>query len=180
MRMMNRRWLAVVAILGLLSLVTLVATGCEVEEEKTEPTEKTTERDAGQPDDRPSKFDENDGGDRGEDGEKGSGGEIIKSDQASFDTDVLQSEVPVLVDFTADWCPPCRELHPTLEELAAEYDGLAKVVQVDVDENGALAREYDVRGIPALFVIKNGAVVDETVGLQRKADLKRMLDKHVG
>lgn len=177
MRITNRRWLSVVAIVVVAGLLAFASTGCEVEDEKTEPTQKTTERDAGQPDDEPSKFDE-DGDERAPKGTNG--GEIIKSDQASFETDVLRSDVPVLLDFTADWCPPCRELHPTLEELAAEYDGVAKVVQVDVDENGGLAREYDVRGIPALFVIKDGEVVDETVGLQSKADLKRMLDRHIG
>ncbi|MGM0493674.1 MAG: thioredoxin [Armatimonadota bacterium] len=177
MRIMNRGWLSVVAIIAVAGLLAFASTGCEVEDEKTEPTQKTTERDAGQPDDRPSKFDE-DGDERSPKGTDG--GVIIKSDQASFQTDVLQSDVPVLLDFTADWCPPCRALHPTLEELAEEYDGVARIVQVDVDENGDLAREYDVRGIPALFVIKDGEVVDDVVGLQSKADLKRMLDKHVG
>ena len=105
-------------------------------------------------------------------------GEIVKATTETFDAEVLQASLPVLVDFTADWCGPCRALHPTLEKIAADYAGRAKVVQVNVDAAGALASQYGVRGIPALFVFKGGQVVDQTVGLQSESQLKAMLNRH--
>lgn len=161
----NHRWIMVGAVVAILALLAVVAAGCEQEEEtKPEPAEKTTEQDPGQPE----------GGAEGK-----IEGKIIKVDGASFDSEVLKADGPVLIDFYADWCGPCHALHPILEELAADYAGKVKFTRVDVDNNGDLARKYDVRGIPALFVIKNGEVVDQTVGLQGKADLQAMLNKHV-
>lgn len=161
----NRRWIMVGAVVAILALLAVVAAGCEQEDTKPEPAQKTTEQDPGQPED-------------GTDG--GAEGKIIKVDSASFDSEVLNSDTPVLVDFYADWCGPCHALHPILEELAAEYAGQVKFTQLDVDRNGDLAARYNIRSIPALYVIKNGEVVDQTIGLQGKADLKAMLDKHVG
>jgi thioredoxin 1 len=159
--MANRRWLTAVCIVALLSAVAVFTVGCEQEETKVDPADKTTERDPGQ-------------------AEPGADGKIKKVDQTSFDAEVLQADTPVLVDFYADWCGPCRALHPRLVELAEEYAGQVKVAQVNVDENGDLAQRYDVRGIPALFVIKDGKVVDQAVGLQEKSDLRVMLDRHLG
>jgi len=105
-------------------------------------------------------------------------GEIVKATTATFDAEVLQASLPVLVDFTADWCAPCRALHPTLVKLAADYAGRVKVVSVDVDAAGALASQYGVRGIPTLSVFKGGKVVDQTVGLQPESQLRAMLDRH--
>ncbi len=107
-------------------------------------------------------------------------GEIVAVTEADFEAEVLQASVPVLVDFTADWCPPCHMLHPTLEKIAADYAGRAKVVQVDVDRASGLARQYGVRSIPTLLVIEDGKVVDQTIGLQPESQLKTMLDGAIG
>jgi len=107
-------------------------------------------------------------------------GQIVPVTTATFESEVLQSPEPVLVDFTADWCGPCRALHPTLEKLAADYAGKVRVVQVNVDVAGDLASRYGVRGIPALFVFKGGQVVDQAVGLQPESQLRAMLDRHLG
>jgi thioredoxin 1 len=84
----------------------------------------------------------------------------------------------VLIDFMADWCNPCQQLMPILDEVAAEQAGKAKVIKVNVDQSPASTKEYGVRGIPALFVIKNGEVVQKLVGTQTKAKLIEVLNKH--
>jgi len=106
-------------------------------------------------------------------------GELIVGTTANFDAEVLRSEVPVLLDFSATWCPPCRKLHPNLVAISNEYSGRAKVVAVDVDQDGALARKYGVSGIPALFVIVDGKQVDSSVGYKTEDQLRKFLQKHM-
>ena len=95
---------------------------------------------------------------------------------AAFDQDVLNSPEPVLVDFWAEWCGPCRMMAPTIDQIAAEYAGKAKVGKLDVDSNVQTAGRYQIRGIPTLLVFKGGKVVDQKVGAVGKADVKKMLD----
>jgi thioredoxin 1 len=101
---------------------------------------------------------------------------IEHASSASFATQVLQSDVPVLVDFYADWCGPCRMLAPTLEQLAAELTD-AKIVKVNVDHNPELAMQYGIESIPSLLVFKNGQVAAQHVGLAGKDRLRAMLER---
>jgi thioredoxin 1 len=94
----------------------------------------------------------------------------------SWDKEVLQSSQPVMVDFWATWCAPCKMVAPTVEELAKEYAGKAKFVKVNTDENPDLASRYKIRGIPTLMFFKNGQVIDQIVGAVPKAHLKTKLD----
>ena len=93
-----------------------------------------------------------------------------------FDEKVLQSEVPVLVDFWADWCMPCKMIAPIVEELSHEYDGKARFAKLDVDANPSTAMTYGVRSIPTLLVFKGGQPVDQVVGAVPKGALKKRLD----
>ena len=95
---------------------------------------------------------------------------------ASFSTEVLDSDLPVLVDFWAEWCPPCHRMAPVLEELAAEYAGRARIVKVDVDVNPAIAREYGIMSMPTLSMFRDGKVVSQVVGAQPKAKLRAQID----
>lgn len=104
---------------------------------------------------------------------------IVNTTDANFDADVLQSDIPVLVDFWATWCGPCKALAPVLEDLAQEYDGKVKIVKVDVDSNPQSASRFGIRNIPALFVFKNGEKIDSALGLQPKVELAKLLDKHL-
>lgn len=104
---------------------------------------------------------------------------IIDSSDANFDQDVLQSDVPVLVDFWATWCPPCKALSPILEELADQYKGKFKIVKIDVDSNPQIASRFGIRNIPALIVFNKGEKVDFTSGLQPKSELETLLNKHL-
>jgi thioredoxin 1 len=97
----------------------------------------------------------------------------------SFDTDVLNSDVPVLVDFWAEWCGPCRMMTPTIDALATDYDGRVKIGKLNVDENGGTAMRYNVRGIPTLLLFKGGKVVEQKVGAVGKTDVQKMIDNHL-
>ncbi len=102
---------------------------------------------------------------------------ILKLTQENFAQQVLQSPAPVLVDFWAEWCGPCKMIAPLLDELADEYDGKVKIGKVNVDEQQALAAEYGVRAIPTLLVFQNGQVADQIVGARSKRDFKASLDR---
>lgn len=101
----------------------------------------------------------------------------VKVTDQTFQTEVLGSEVPVLVDFWAEWCGPCRQIGPALEELASEYEGKIKIAKVNVDENPDLPARFGVRGIPALFMFKDGKVVSNRMGAAPKAALKSWIDE---
>ena len=98
---------------------------------------------------------------------------------AQFDTEVLKSEVPVLVDFWAEWCGPCRQMTPTVDALAQEYNGKVKIGKMNVDENMDTPGRYNIRGIPTLLLFKGGQVVDQKVGALGKTDVQKMLDAHL-
>ncbi len=98
---------------------------------------------------------------------------------ASFDQEVMQSDVPVLVDFWAEWCGPCRIVGPTVDALASEYQGKVKVVKLNVDDNPETANGFGIRSIPTLMVFEAGAVRETTVGVQPKAQLARLIEPYV-
>ena len=95
----------------------------------------------------------------------------------NFDTVVLKSSIPVLVDFWAPWCGPCRSVAPIVEELAAEYEGKALIVKMDVDENPVTPGRFGIRAIPSFMLFKNGELVDQITGASPKSGLKDLLQK---
>ena len=101
---------------------------------------------------------------------------IVELDSGNFTLEVMQSEIPVLVDFWAEWCGPCKMLTPVLEELAGEYRGKVKVGKVNIDSNQDLSIKYGIQSIPTLLFFKNGEAQVQQVGLKGKAELKGTLD----
>ena len=97
----------------------------------------------------------------------------------AWDADVLKASEPVLVDFWAVWCGPCRQMTPIIDQLADEYAGKAKIGKLNVDENGQTAMRYQVRGIPTLLLFKGGQLVATKVGATGKADVQKMIDDHI-
>jgi thioredoxin 1 len=98
---------------------------------------------------------------------------------ATFDAEVKNSDIPVVVDFWAEWCGPCKQIGPALEELAAEFDGKVKIAKVDVDNNPNAAAAMGVRGIPALFIFKDGQVVSNRAGAAPKAALQSWIEESI-
>jgi thioredoxin 1 len=97
----------------------------------------------------------------------------------AFDKDVLNSEVPVLVDFWAEWCGPCRMMGPTVDQVASDYAGKVKVGKLDVDSNQQTAFRYGIRGIPTLLLFKGGQILEQRTGAIGKPEFQKMLDKHL-
>ena len=102
---------------------------------------------------------------------------IVTLTENNFESEALKSSSPVLVDFWAEWCGPCKMIAPVLDELASEYQGKVKIGKVNVDEHQRLAAQYNVTAIPTLLVIKNGEVAEQMVGAKSKRDLKASLDR---
>ena len=104
---------------------------------------------------------------------------VYKFDESNFDAEVLQSDIPVFVDFYADWCGPCKMMSPVIDKLAEEYDGKIKVGKVNVDENGDLAVKYGIMSIPNMVFFKNGEVVDRVVGAIPKPQMQAKFEKNL-
>ena len=104
---------------------------------------------------------------------------IVFLNQTNFQKEVLESTVPVLVDFWAEWCGPCKMIAPVLDELAGEYDGRARIGKINIDEEQSLAADYGIRAIPTLLLFKGGQVAEQIVGLRSKRELKASIDKAV-
>jgi thioredoxin 1 len=102
---------------------------------------------------------------------------IVKLNKANFEQEVLKSPVPVVVDFWADWCGPCKQVAPVLDELAGEYDTRVRIGKVNISDEQELADEYGVRAIPTFLLFKGGEVVGQMVGLVSRRDLKAQFDK---
>jgi len=108
-------------------------------------------------------------------------GKTIDVTDESFETEVLESDVPVLVDYWAPWCGPCRMAAPVLEKIADEYEGRLKVCKLNVDENREIATQHRIMSIPTMFLFKDGAMVDQITGVTPnfESDLKRKIEPHV-
>ena len=103
---------------------------------------------------------------------------VYKFDESNFDAEVLQSDIPVFVDFYADWCGPCKMMSPVIDKLAEEYEGKIKVGKVNVDENGDLAVKYGIMSIPNMVFFKNGEIADRVVGAIPKPAMKEKFEKN--
>jgi thioredoxin len=102
---------------------------------------------------------------------------VVQLSDSTFEADVLKSTVPVLVDFWATWCAPCKAIGPLVDGLAAEYEGKIKIGKLNVDENPATPGQYGVRGIPTLILFKDGKIVDQVVGAVPKTQLEGLIKK---
>jgi len=102
---------------------------------------------------------------------------ILDFTDQNFDSDVLGSDLPTLVDFWAEWCAPCKMIAPTVESLADEFDGKLKVGKMNIDENPSTPTKFGIRGIPTLIIFKGGKVVEQIVGVRSKSDLKAAIEK---
>jgi len=107
------------------------------------------------------------------------GGNILEFSDQNFEQEVLKSDKPVLVDFWAEWCAPCRMIAPAVEAVAGEYAGRAKVGKLNVDENQSVTSRYNIRSIPTLLVFKNGEIKEQLVGTTSKDNLAKLLDKNL-
>ncbi len=105
--------------------------------------------------------------------------DIQHTSDATFEADVLKSDLPVLVDYWAEWCGPCKVIAPVLEEIATEYDGKMKVCKLDIDANEGTPPRYGIRGIPTLMLFKNGLVEATKVGALSKSQLTAFLDSNI-
>lgn len=108
------------------------------------------------------------------------GQHTIELTDDNFESEVINSDVPVLVDFWAEWCAPCRTIAPAIEEIADEYDGKAKVGKLDVDNNQQVAMEYGIRSIPTLLIFKNGEVAEQIIGAVPKKQIEGKLQNSIG
>ena len=104
---------------------------------------------------------------------------VFEFTDANFAAEAMQSDQPVLVDFWAEWCGPCRMLAPTIDELAGDYEGKAKIGKLDVDSNREVAGQFGIMSIPTVVIIKNGELVKKFVGLASKADLAAAIDSAI-
>jgi thioredoxin 1 len=106
-------------------------------------------------------------------------GKVSEVGDQNFESEVLNSSVPVLVDFWAAWCAPCRMLAPVVEAIAEQYEGKAKVVKLNVDENMVTSGKYSIKGIPTLLLFKEGVVKEQIVGNTTKGTISKMMDNHL-
>lgn len=105
--------------------------------------------------------------------------DIINTSDAQFKADVLDKDLPVLVDFWAAWCGPCKMIAPVLEDLAKEYDGKVQIVKLDITDNEEVAQQYGIRSIPALYLFKNGEVVAQQIGAVPRAQLAQFIEQNI-
>ena len=108
-----------------------------------------------------------------------SSNKVVVITDAEFDSSVLQSEKPVILDFWAEWCQPCKVLAPTVEEIAGEYENIIKVGKLNVDDNPTTATKYGIRGIPTLLFFKGGKVIQQVTGVKSKAEIKKIIDENL-
>ena len=103
----------------------------------------------------------------------------LEVNDSNFEAEVKNSDIPVLVDFWAPWCGPCRKISPIIDELATEFEGKVKVVKVNTDENLKITQEFSISGIPSILIFKKGEAVERLVGLMQKSQLVANLEKHL-